>query len=86
MDPIYNKIIRKRMLTSDEKKQIFERPDAEELVKLAILSWINFYDEQDLFLTLPHPGEVIKLFLSRNGELNENLEEINFVLAPTTFE
>lgn len=75
MDLIYSKILRDRRLTPEEKKQIFERPDAEELVKLAILSWIDFYDEQDLFLTLPHPSEVIKLFISRNGVLNDRLEK-----------
>ena len=79
MDALYRKIVQQCALMPEDYEEIFQRPNAEELVKTAIVCGHHFdYGYEDKFLLLPHPEEVVKLFLLRGHGLQTKLQNAMF--------
>lgn len=80
MDALYEKIIRGGLWSSDDYDELFQRPDAQELVEMAIISGISFVNYEDRFFTLPFPSKVIKLFIFHDEYWDDGIIEKIFEL------
>lgn len=68
MDALYQKIVNRDYLNDDDYQELFQRPDAQQLAELAVMSWIDFPGYEEKLLTLPHSEVIIRyLIVSRMG-------------------
>lgn len=68
MDALYQKIVNRNYLNDDDYQELFQRPDAQQLAELAVMSWMDFPGYEEKLLTLPHSEVIIRyLILSRMG-------------------
>ncbi len=68
MDALYQKIVNRDYLNDEDYQELFQRPDAQQLTELAVMSWMDFPGYEEKLLTLPHSEVIIRyLIVSRMG-------------------
>ena len=77
MDALYQKVVKGDNLKEEDYKELFQRPDAQQLTELAVFNNIDFQRHEKELLALPHPEVIIKcLVLSGGGLKPEILDKI----------
>lgn len=69
MDALYQSIVNGDYLDEDDYKELFQRPDAQQLAELAILTDIEFRGYETKLLALPHPEVIIKYLVLSGGDI-----------------